>query len=79
MVHISNACFEYILESTGFGRMFSFLPSQEINTSTKDKEYMAVLLQSANKRWMITKVSVQKDKKSSYSSTHIMQCSKTVE
>lgn len=78
MVHISKACFEYILESTGFGRTFSFLPLQEMNTSTKGKEYRAVLLQSANKGWMITRVSVQKDKKS-YSSTHIMQYSKTVE
>lgn len=38
MVHISNACFEDILESTGFWRMFSFLPLQEINAGTKGKE-----------------------------------------
>lgn len=42
--------------------MFSFLPLQEITTSAKGKEYRAVLLQSANKGWVITKVSVQKDK-----------------
>lgn len=30
MVHISNAYFEYVLEYTGFRRIFSFLPSQDI-------------------------------------------------
>lgn len=42
VVHIWNACLEYILESTDVGRMLSL--SQEINTSAKGKEYRTVLL-----------------------------------
>lgn len=42
MVHVRNACFEYILEATDVERMISFLLLQEMNTSAEGKEHQTV-------------------------------------